>query len=212
MNRTFFLTLAVLLLTVGSAYAQTAFYVNLGGGLTTYKLDDLNDEIDSWNLGIDNIKNGYTIHAGLEIRPANSILGLGIAYRSLQSSESSYHDYSGGVTYGATAYSIEVVSKIYLSNSPAYLGLSIGKYVSTGKVSLSITGYGYSSGDIEASCFGFSPMAGIILPIESKISLDLGVGYRIASSDDVAVLGMDLIDYSMDWSGLFARGSIRLQL
>ena len=219
-----FLLVAVTLISSATAFggSDTRFWIGATGGLSTYSLSDLNDEIRTINslssLKMNEIKSGLAYGVGAGICVDNK-WWLETHYERLNGS-SEMGDATGRLEYHvpANAYFFNAIYTLS-SNSPLRIGFcgGVGIVSAAGMISISITGTGSASGDTS----GTGPLAqGFLaadIPAGSRVSFCPLAGYRFAKISKIEVRGEtvytnDGSKYSMEYSGLILRLGIKVFL
>lgn len=213
------LLLAALLLAV-PALASAAVRPWLSGAIggSSYAMGDVNDEVGAINtalagtgLTMDEVSTGLNLGLAFGI-DVGSGFAVGLGYDRL-SAKTDVGDYSGSIEYDLPAnmlrgfgrYSFESAGK-----AKGFLEASLGRVTSAGSITISATGYGSQSGDIDGSGIAFEGAGGLSVWATPQFAFTGMAGYRSAEVGEVAVDGNRIYDasggdYTIDYSGLFLR-------
>jgi hypothetical protein len=214
---------AVLVLTfAGVARSGSEFWIGGSGGINTYSMSDVNDDIA--NLGaitgysMDTIKRGwaYGVRVGVYPSPTLSIAG---GYERLTGS-SEIADYSGRITYDFPAdFFFSEVEYLPPSSSPFRFGLvgRLGVLAAAGKVEVAVTGEGAVSGDVTGSGIGLE--GGLVGEGHAgpRVILSPSLSYAYAKISDFevanqAVANRDGSRMALDYSGVRLRLALKILL
>ncbi len=209
------------------ALAATTVRPWLAGGLagSMYSMSDVNSDIGDINaviaptgLRMDTIDKGlgFGASAGVEF-PSGLAVGLG--YDRL-AAHSDVADPSASLTYDFPANLIRGVARYEFKGSPkahGFLEGSVGRISSAGTVSMSITGEGSVSGDVEGSGLAFEGGGGAEIWASPQFAFTGAVGFRHATIGEVTVHGQRIYnangsDYALDYSGVFVRLGVLVAL
>lgn len=220
------LLLAALLLAVPTlASAGVRPWISGAIGGSTYAMGDVNDEVGAINsalagtgLSMDEVTTGlnFGLAFGLDV---GSGFAVGLGYDHL-SARTEVGDYSGSIEYDLPAnllrgfgrYSFESAGKV-----TGFLEASLGRVTSAGSITVSATGYGSQSGDIDGSGVAFEGAGGMSIWATPQFAFTGMAGFRRAEVGEVEVDGMPAYDvsggdYTIDYSGLFVRLGITVAL
>lgn len=208
-----------------TAHAAVVPWVSGHVGASSYAMDDVNDELDAINLllaldGIplrmDMIDKGatYGLAFGLDLGDG---LSLGAAYDRL-SGQSRVSDPTGAIEYDLPANLIRLLGRYEFTpaqRSSGFVEASVGRVSLAGDVTFSAYGSGSDVGELSGSSLAFEFGAGARVRLAPQLGLLGSVGYRHASVGEVEVDGMRVMslnggEYSVDYSGVFARLGIQL--
>lgn len=219
-----FLVLACLQFCSGAADAQAnkSFWIEPLGGVSTYAMTDVNDEIADLSaltgLHMDEISSGYAygIRAGTNVSPR---IALSASYERLSGS-SEIGDYSGSIEYnlpanvfyGACEYSFPSLSAFHMA-----LAGGLGLVSAAGEINLSVTGEGAASGKVTGTGALFEGLLVAHYTILPNVTINPSVGYRFAKVgetkvEDEIVYNADGSKYTLDYGGLVFRIGLRVFL
>ncbi|MBI5170539.1 MAG: hypothetical protein HZA61_13710 [Candidatus Eisenbacteria bacterium] len=224
--RRMLLPLALLLTLPTLAFAGPLRPWIAGGlGASTYHMTDVNDDIGDVNSalsgsglrmkqidgglgfgiagGVD-LGNGLAFGIGYDRFPANSDVG--------DWSGSIEYDFPGSFIRGFTRYSFQGSNK-----ANAFVEGSVGRVSTSGEVTVSVTGSGSVSGDVEGSGFGFEECAGFELWASPQFAFTGSAGFRQLAAKDVTLDGTNIRDnaggeYTIDYGGMFMRLGLKVVL
>lgn len=213
------LSIAVLLLALPAlASAAVRPWISGSIGGSTYTMGDVNDDIGAINvelagtgLVMDDVKEGFNfgLAFGLDV---GSGFAVGVGYDRLTGntevgdlSASLEYDLPANLVRGFGRYTFESAG-----NVKGFLEASLGSVISAGSISLTVTGVGSSSGDLEGSGLALEGGGGVSIQATPMIAFTGMAGYRHASVDQVELDGIRIYDtsggeYTIDYSGLFLR-------
>lgn len=194
-------------------------------GAATYSMGDVNDDIGNINAAIagsglrmDPIEHAlnFGAAAGFDFGKGFS---LGVGYDRLPAS-SDVGDWSGSIVYDFPGSFVRAFGRYaFQSTSKAngFLEGSLGRISAGGDVTVNVSGEGSVSGDVEGSGIGFEGAAGIELWTSPQFAFTGSLGFRHAVAKDVKVDGLAVYnnsggEYTIDYSGVFARAGVRLSL
>jgi hypothetical protein len=200
-------------------------WIGVLGGLSTYSMSDVNDEIGSINAGLagtglkmDNIKDGGQVGAvlGLEL-PTGLSLGLGYEYLTGSSEVGSAN---GSLKFDFPAHAYRAFAQ-YTIKGPGVSGLhvggSVGMVSSAGKATLLVSAVGTASGDTKGSAPLIEGYLGGDWWASRGFALTGSAGFRYANIDEIKM--NDQIVYvtpgnkeALDYTGVFLRAGVKFSL
>ncbi|MCC6653258.1 MAG: hypothetical protein IT348_19055 [Candidatus Eisenbacteria bacterium] len=219
------LLLATALLVSPSLSRSAAIRPWVSGALagSTYAMGDVNDDISTINsalngsgLKMEKMSSGvgFGFSAGLDMGSGWSI---GLGYDRLNAS-SDVGDYSGSLEYDMPGSLLRGFGR-YTFASPGkvkgFLEGSAGRVTAGGSVTLSATGGGALSRDVEGSGIAFEASAGGEIWAAPQLAFTGSAGFRKAEAKNVTSDGTPVFtasgeDYTIDYSGLFARLGVKI--
>lgn len=209
---------ALLLATPAFASAGVRPWISVAIGGSTYAMDDVNDEVAAINaalagsgLSMEKVSSGFNFGLALGL-DVGSGFAVGIGYDQLMAS-TDVGDFSGSLEYDLPANQIRGFGRYTFQSAGkagGFLEASVGHVKSAGSITVAATGYGSQSADIDGSGTSFEGAAGVSLWAAPQFAFTGMAGYRHAELGDVTVEGMPVVDatggdYTIDYSGLFAR-------
>lgn len=217
---------AVLLLAVPVATsAAVRPWISGALGGSTYAMGDVNDEIGAVNVSLagtglkmNEVTKGfnYGLALGLDVGGG---FAVGVGYDRLNA-RTKVGDFSGSLEYDLPANLVRAFGR-YTFESPGmtqgFLEASLGRVSSAASITLTVSGSGSATGDIEGSGLAFEAGGGAEIWTAPQFAFTGMAGYRYASAKDVTVDGTAVYDasggdYTVDYSGLFARVGIKVAL
>lgn len=196
---------------------------NFGGSF--YAMKDVNDDISNINallagsgLSMEEITKGPSLGLAIGIDLLNGF-GLGIGYDRLPAS-SDVSDASGSIEYNMPANLVRAFGRYSFSNTGRTRGFveaSVGRITTVGDVSLSVSGSGSDSRDLEGSGLAIEGCLGGEHWATPQFALTGSAGFRRAKSSNVTVGNTPVYsasgdDYTVDYSGLFVRLGFKVAL
>lgn len=223
LQRLFVAALLLAVPTLASAAVRPWISGAIGG--STYAMGDVNDEVEAINaalagtgLSMDEVSTGlnFGVAFGMDV---GSGFAVGFGYDRL-TARTEVGDYSGSIEYDLPANLLRVFGRYSFESAGrtrGFLEASLGRVSSAGSITISATGYGSESGDIDGSGMAFEGAGGMSIWTTPMFALTGMAGYRYASAGDVEVEGTPIYDasggdYTIDYSGLFARVGITVSL
>ncbi len=195
-----------------------SFRVELYGsvGFNTYKMNDVNDRLEAWDdeeKEMETISFGTNYQAGLRmVMPHLGALGL---YSYRMGGNADYKDSDGKLSFQIPVNVIEIAPSYHVirgEDIDLYAGIGIGWYMPDVSLLSHFSGYDnnyYTTYD-EAK-LGFRPFVEVQTFVWDRVSVILGLGYRINESDDIP-LGATGEKMRLDWSGLSASAGVGIVL
>lgn len=200
-------------------------WISGGLGASTYHMSDVNDDIGDVNSALSGsglrMKQidgslGFGIAGGVDL---GNGLAFGIGYDRLPAN-SDVGDWSGSIEYDFPGSFVRAFGRYAFqsaSKANGFIEGSLGRISAGGDVSMTVSGEGSVSGDVEGSGIGFEGAAGVELWSSPQFAFTGSLGFRHAVAKDVKVDGLAVYnnsggDYTIDYSGVFARVGVRLVL
>jgi len=219
--------MAVLLAALSPATARAQikrFWLAPVGGFHTYRLGDVNNEIETINAGIaplhmDDIKSGfgYGVAAGVDLNPA---VTLEIAYDRLLGS-SKVGDATGSLEYNLPANEFTARGTFRQATEATFavgFGVAAGLVKTAGEVTL---GGAPGTGSLSAHLSGSGPavegFASGDWRVSPRFAITPHIGFRYAKISETKVEGQvihnpDGSNYNLDYSGLATGVRLKLYL
>src|SRR5262245_28781949 len=218
--------MAVLLALLSPATARAQikrFWLAPAGGFHTYRLGDVNSEIDQINVAVaplhmDNIKSGfsYGAAAGVDLNPAAT---LEIAYDRLLGS-AKVGDATGSLEYNLPANEFTLRGTFRQATEATFalgFGVAAGLVQSAGEVTLSATGSGSVTGHLKGSGPALEAFASGDWHVSPIFAITPHIGFRYAKIsetkvEDQVIYNPDGSKYTLDYSGLTTGVQLKLYL
>lgn len=194
---------------------------SFGGSL--YSMEDINDDVRNINallagsgLSMEEVTKGPSLGVAFGIDLANGF-GFGIGFDRLAAS-TDVSDASGSLEYDMPANLIRAFGRYSFSNTGqarGFIEASVGRVSTVGQVKLSVSGSGAMSADLEGSAMAFEGCVGGEFWSTPQFALTGSAGFRRAKSSDATVDNEPIYtasgeNYSIDYSGMFARAGIKV--
>ncbi len=213
------IVLCLLLLTIpATSRGATGPWIsgNFGGSL--YAMKDVNNGINNFNaliagsgLSMEEITKGPSLGLAIGIDLLNGF-GFGIGYDRLPA-KSDVSDASGSIEYNLPANLVRAFGRYSFSSAGQTRGFveaSVGRVTTVGDLSLSVSGSGSESADLEGSGIAIEGCMGGEHWTTPQFALTASAGFRHAKSSNVTFGNTPIYttsgdDYTVDYSGLFAR-------
>lgn len=221
-----FTCFALCLLVPTLATAATRPWLSGSIGGSTYAMGDVNDEVALINeallgtgLEMDEVTKGlnYGLAFGLDLNPTFSI---GLGYDRL-TGQTEVSDPTGSIEYDLPSNVLRVFGRYSFQSTgktKGFLEGSLGRVMSDGTGTVTVTGIGSETVDFEGSGLAAEGAGGFAYWTSPKIALTGTLGYRLAKVEDVEADGEPLYSpqgdgrYSIDYSGVFLRLGLTIAL
>ncbi|HEY6572643.1 MAG TPA: hypothetical protein VI198_04925 [Candidatus Eisenbacteria bacterium] len=213
------------------AQGKMRFGISGFGGYNSYKMDDVNDQIDLTNadpdvtaagISMDKISNGLSLGGGLHAWVTKDFL-CSLEYERLMASSKDEGN-SGG---SPVTVELKVPANAFLltgaylfpSTSKARFGLGagLGYYSTSGTLEISAPGITLSD-EAKGNGIGFHLLGVMDYAASSQVHLGVRAGYRMAKTSDLEDSTGDKLENvdgsksQADWSGVMARVGLTLLL
>ena len=164
-------------------------------------MDEINGGMTAGGVFGIEFPNGFTLGAGIDRLNASSEVG----------------DASGGIEYDLPANAFRVLGQFAFKcrgRSGAHVGASLGKVSSSASVSITETGVGSVSADLEGSGPLFEGYFGGDWWASPQFAITGSAGFRYAKIGDLQIDGETIYTadgdkYAVDYTGVFARAGIK---
>jgi len=199
------------------------FWLAPSGGFHTYRLGDVNSEIDQINVAVsplqmDHIKSGFSYGAavGVDLNPAAT---LEIAYDRLLGS-SKVGDATGSLEYRLPANAFTLRGTFRQAREAAFVigfGAAAGLVKSAGEVILSASGAGSVTGHLSGNGPDLEGFVSGDWRVSPRFAITPHLGFRYAKIsetkvEDQVILNPDGSKYTLDYSGVTTGVRLKLYL
>ena len=224
MKPAFVVAVVLLVLSPATALGGDARpFLAAAGGFHTYRMGDVNSEIDQVNVGIaplqmDNIKSGFGFGAaiGVDLKPE---VTLEIDYQRLLAS-SKVGDPTGSLEYSLPANEFTFRATFRQATEARFalgFGAAAGLVKSAGELILSATGVGSVSAHFSGSGPALEGFVSGDWRVAPRFAVTPHLGFRYAKISETKVEGQVIYNpdgskYSLDYSGLTTAVELKLFL
>jgi outer membrane protein with beta-barrel domain len=197
------------------------------GGFHSYRMSDVNEQIDSVNVDpgllggsgttLDKISKGFGLGGGIHAWVTDAIF-LSVDYERLFAKSSASGTNSG------TAFDLDLnapANAVTLSGAYFFpmkgkirygLGAGVGYYKAAASLKYSSASFD-SSSDVKGHAIGFHGVGRIDYPAASNVHVEVQAGYRYAKTTNIEINGDEIVNadgskQKIDWSGLLSRAGI----